>query len=199
MKISTDLFRNMPTAQDGRTAFMCVLSSAHATPHRLFRQNIVPTPCCKYCSCADADVLHIAFECPGLNSFAKIGLQFWKAILAGPFVPKPALLQLKHYRRKSRHNGRKFSSVLLSFLRLGCRFPEHVIQITPESHAVDCLIDPQVLTGVACLTQHPSPVPAENKLDTKWEPPANVSAVHRWGADRKDYNAIFILEKLDYS
>ena len=71
------------------------------------------------------------------------------------------------------------------------RNPEHVILVTPESHAVDCLIDPPALTGVACLTQHPSPVPAENKLDMKREPPANVSAMHRWGADRKDYKAIF--------
>ena len=80
------------------------------------------------------------------------------------------------------------------------RNPEHVSQVTPESHAMDCAIAVQALTGIAGLKQHPSPVPTETKLDMKWEPPANVSAMHRWGADSKDYNALFfLLEKLDPS
>ena len=41
-----------------------LLSNAHATPHRLHKQDIVSTPACNSCGCEDADIIHIAFHCP---------------------------------------------------------------------------------------------------------------------------------------
>ena len=61
---TTALFRKMHPQAYGRTALMRLLSNAHATPHRLHKQDIVSTPACNFCGCGDADILHIAFHCP---------------------------------------------------------------------------------------------------------------------------------------
>ena len=77
-KVTTALVRSMDSPQYGRTALMRLLSNAHATPHRLYRQNIVPTPACRYCSCPDADVEHIAYHCPRFEFLRKD----WPAVLS---------------------------------------------------------------------------------------------------------------------
>ena len=64
IKQTTALYRKMLPSQSSRVAFARLLSNAHATPHRLYKTNAHCTPACRYCSCPDADVIHIAFQCP---------------------------------------------------------------------------------------------------------------------------------------
>ena len=46
---TTKLFRRMHPQTHGRTALMRLLSNAHATPYRLFKQNILATPAFTFC------------------------------------------------------------------------------------------------------------------------------------------------------
>ena len=79
IKQTTALYRIMLPRQNGRVALARRLSNAHATPHRLYKTNAHCTPACRYCSCPDADVIHIAFQCPRFH-FIRAD---WPAVLEG--------------------------------------------------------------------------------------------------------------------
>ena len=173
---------------------MRLLSNAHATPHRLYRQNIVPTPACRYCSCPDADVEHIAYQCHRFEFLRKD----WPAVLSEhsswPNCAKLCLIATKDLpvnTKKNWHVVQRCISELFETWMMFQRNPGAIMLITQDSHEIDCQAQAESLTGIAVLRQKQCKVCPEDRLPLHWKPPAKLSSLHRWGAAKQDYNALF--------
>ena len=184
----------MPTTQYGRTALMRLLTNAPATPHRLFRQNIVSTPACRYCSCADADVDHIANECPRFNFLRDERPDLFKERASCPPCSRSCLVatsDLPPLTLNSWGTVQKCVAELFETWMAFQRNPEAGIAVTVDSHAVDVKQQAEILAGIADLSQPQCVVAPQNRIPLQWKPPSNLSTMHHWGATKQDYSALF--------
>ena len=203
---TTALFRKMHPQAFGRTALMRLLSNAHATPHRLHKQNIVATPACNFCGCEDADVLHIAYHCPKFqfvrDAWSPLTHTWpgWPSCAQHCLVATVALPEhlRKHWHVVQLDIARLFET-WMAFRRNGslCH------SITAESHDIEIQRDAEEERGrsnlshdavqrYAPLAQPPVTFPAKsNGIDLEWTPPNSTWALHKWGASQRDYNVLF--------
>ena len=194
IKQTTALYRKMLPSQNGRVALARLLSNAHATPHRLYKTNAHCTPACRYCSCPDADVIHIAFQCPRFH-FIRAD---WPAVLEGwEQWPPCAQHCLVATTELPQHVLSQWGSVQLhvallfetwmSFEREPCS----IDTITAHSHLLDCQRQTDAPVCYADMKQSKVNCQQEKCLDLTWTPPKSLTELHFWGATKFDYDRLF--------
>ena len=203
---TTALFRKMHPQTYGRTALMRLLSNAHATPHRLHKQNIVATPACSFCGCTDADVLHIAFHCPRFqfirDDWADI-THTWQGWPSCAKICLVATTSMPVHLRKNwwvvQQDIARLFEAWMAFRRNGSL----VQAVTPQSHAIEIARDKNAVSHnpdlshnaiqrIAPLVQPAANFPQRSGwINLQWQPPTSTWAYHKWGANAKDYATLF--------
>ena len=203
---TTALFRKMHPQAFGRTALMRLLSNAHATPHRLHKQDVVATPACNFCGCEDADVIHIAFHCPRFQFLREEWSPFthtwagWPACAQHCLVATTALPEhiRKNWATVQLDIARLFET-WMAFRRNGnlCHnitVDSHNLEMQRDSEASPNIADPAhaAVERYAPLVQPSVQFPSKsNWIDLEWMPPNSAWALHKWGASQHDYNVLF--------
>ena len=191
---TTALVRKMEPTQFGRTALMRDLSNAHATPHHLWRQGILSTPACPYCSCEDADVHHIISTCPRFfflrQEWPEImrGFETWPpcsqhCLIASAALPSSVLQKWADIQLQVA----KLLETWMSFQRN----PQEVHQITTESHVIDCALQFNAAVGACRLEQDACDLAPEKRVRIKWCKPSSSTSALEWGGQEKDYHVMF--------
>ena len=179
-----------------------------ATPRRLHKQNIVPTPACSFFGCEEADVIHIAYHFPRCQfirdewSDTTHTWPFWLACAQQCLIATTTIPM---------HTRKNWSTVQQDIARLfetwmASRSNGNLAQnITCESHALEVERDESsralhpdasfaAFEKYAALVQPPVTFPTRSIwLDLDWKPPNSSWALHKWGASFKDYCVLFPL------
>ena len=171
---------------------MRLLSNAHATPHRLHKQNIVPTPACTFCGCEDADVLHNACHCPRFQ----LKRAEWSDIThTWPFWPacsQHCLIATTTFPMHTRKNWSTVQQDIARLLETWMAFRRNgvlVQNITCESHALEIPRDE------GARASQPE---ASNWIDLEWKPPNSSWALSQMGRfPQRLLRPFFFLEQVD--
>ena len=190
------LVRKMAPTQYGRTALMRVLSNAHATPHHLWRQGVLATPACPYCSCEDADIHHYIYSCP---RFLFLRQEWPEFILttynAWPACAQHCMIATKDLPREILQKWSQVQTAVAHLLETWMSFqrnPHDTLRITDVSHLVDCARQiPLPTVGECVLTQASCTVMPEKRLNLQWAKPVSRSAFTEWGGEDNDYHLFF--------
>ena len=203
---TTQLFRSMHPQAYGRTALMRMLTNSHATPYRLFKQNIVPTPACPYCSCESADILHIAYQCPRMQYVRDTWDEVTHTWAAWPACAQHCLVACTDMPQHVLHKWHIIQNDVAKLLEVWMDFRRNaslVQSVTAESHSIDIsqanaqqdrdgTVSHAVVERHAVLVQRNTTFPTKTELiDLEWSPPTSTWAFHKWGASAKDYAALF--------
>ena len=154
-------------------------------PTGFYKTNAHCTPACRYCSCPDADVIHIAFQCPRFH-FIRAD---WPAVLEGwEQWPPCAQHCLVATTELPQHVLSQWGSVQLhvallfetwmSFEREPCS----IDTITAHSHLLDCQRQTDAPVCYADMKQSKVNCQQEKCLDLTWTPPKSLTELHFLGS-----------------
>ena len=203
---TTALFRKMRPQAFGRTALMRLLSNAHATPHRLSKQDIVATPACNFCGCEDADVLHIAYHCPRFQFLRDEWSPLTHTWSGWPPCAQHCLVATnampahlrKHWHIVQLDVARLFGTWMAfrrnSNLCHNIAADSHGLEILREAEEERCRpnLSHDAVQRYAPLEQPTVTFPPKsNWIDLEWLPPNSTWALRKWGASQRDYNILF--------
>ena len=191
----------------GRTALMRLLSNAHASPYRLFKQNVIATPACGFCSCQEADVLHIAYHCPRFDFLRTEWCDETKTWATWPPCAQQCLIACETMPPQVLQNWHKVQEDVAKLFETWMAFRRNsslVQPISQESHSIDVAAEasashPEQHNAVhalverhARLVQRDVRMPPKNEMiNLEWSPPTSTWAFFKWGACAKDYAVLF--------
>ena len=194
LNTTTALVRNLQPDSPLRVPLLRMFAEAHATPYKLSKMGIFPTPHCKFCFHERADVQHILWHCPRFQQLRE-GWPIDMLLRTNwPACAETALIYTKEMDdslKGSWKSFQKFAAELLFQWMEICRnpalydpLPLQTLNIpTPDIHAfpmeTDAILKQKAFTKRAEL------------LPLQWKPPVSRTDLNKWAATPEDFALIF--------
>ena len=194
IEVTTAFVKSLQSDSLLRVPMIRMLADAHATPHKLHKMGIFPTPHCKFCFHERADFQHILWHCP---RFQNIRDEWPSAMLLRPNWPacaETARIFTKDMDSSLKGKWKslqKFAAELLFQWMEINRNPELYDPLPQQSLNIPRHECPAISCGANNHIKQKAFTKHAELLPLQWKPPLTRTDLNKWAATPTDYALIF--------
>ena len=191
---STKFRRGLPCDSPLKVPMLRLLANAHATPYRLYRMGILPTPFCKFCFQEQADICHIVWSCPRFSTLR----ESWPAELRNracwPSCALHAMIVTRDMPVNQQEAWPTYQRLVAELLFQWMELNRHADLY--QSILPDCALEPdapmpQLNVHSLGNNKQKSYMEQAQPLLLQWIPPKTRTDINRWGATIDDFCLVF--------
>ena len=191
---TTAFLRSLQPDSPLRVPVIRMLADAHATPHKLNKMGIFPTPHCKFCFHERADFQHILWHCPRFKNLR----DGWPTVMLlrtnWPACAETALIFTKEMDQNLKgqwKNFQKFAAELLFQWMEICRNPELYDSLPQQTLDIPRPCTPVLPADADASLKQKAFTKHAQLLPLVWKPPVTRTDLNKWAATLEDYALIF--------
>ena len=191
---TTALVRNLQPDSPLRVPMLRMFAEAHATPYKLNKMGIFPTPHCKFCFHERADIQHILWHCPRFQHLRENWPTAMLLRTKWPACAETALIYTKDMDgslKGSWKTFQKFAAELLFQWMEICRNPDLYDPLPLQTLDIPKPDLPAFPMETDAVLKQKAFTKSAELLPLQWKPPVSRTDLNKWAATLEDFALIF--------
>ena len=191
---TTAFVRNLQPDSPLRVPMLRMFAEGHATPYKLNKMGILPTPHCKFCFHERADIQHLLWHCPRFQQLRESWPTAMLMRTRWPACAETALIftrEMDDNLKGSWKSFQKFAAELVFQWMEICRNPDLYDPLPLRTLDIPKRVSPAYSMETDAILKQKAFTKRAELLPLQWKPPVSRTDLNKWAATLEDFALIF--------